>query len=224
MSNEIEQRSDAWFVKRLGFLGCSRLGDVLAEGKGGQPSSVRRNYMAELACERLTGVHAEHFTTPEMRWGTENEPRARSEYEMRNNVMLDVPAGKEHDTIKWWWGSPDGIEGDDGGIEIKCLLTANHLDVLFSKKIETKYLYQITGYVIIFKRAWYKYVGFDPRLPPNVRYYEIIFRREELPIQKVTDGAVKFLDELEELSEKIRKYGVSPEEVKQENTLCQLTE
>lgn len=216
MSQEIEQRSNAWFVKRLGFCGCSRLGEVLAEGRNGQPSSTRRNYMAELLCERLTGVRAEHFTTPEMRWGIEIEPFARSEYEARHGVMVQETGGKEHSTIPWWWGSPDFLHGNDGGGEIKCLLTANHLDVIFTNKIDTKYIYQISGYVEIFEREWYTYIGYDPRLPPNVSYFEKTFYRKDLPIDKVKSGVVQFLDELNDLVDKVKKIGMEPKEVMQE--------
>jgi hypothetical protein len=214
MSNELEQRSDEWVVKRLGFLGCSRLGDVLAEGRNGQPSSTRRNYMHELMCERLTGESTPHITTKEMQWGIDNEPRAKALYEVKHETFLTETGGKEHATIPWWWGSPDGIDGEAGGVEVKCLNTANHLEVLFSKKINTHYLYQITGYVIIFEREWYRYVGYDPRLPENVRYYEFMFYRRDLPIQRVTDGAVRFLDELNDLVDKVKTYGVEPQDIK----------
>ena len=206
----IEQRTEGWYKARLGFLGCSRLGDVLAEGRNGTPSATRRNYMAELLCERLTGVQQKHFTTAEMQWGTDNEPLARSEYEARHGILVETTGGMEHKTIKGWWGSPDGLVGTDGGIEIKCLNTMNHLDVLFSKKIDIRYIYQITGYVIIFERDWYTYIGYDPRLPENVQYYEIRFNRDELPIELVTRGVIQFLDELNELVEKVIRYGVEP--------------
>ena len=50
-----EQRTAEWFAERLGKVGCSRLSDVLA----GDKTAARRNYMAELICERLTGTHEE---------------------------------------------------------------------------------------------------------------------------------------------------------------------
>lgn len=215
MSQEIEQRSNAWVVKRLGFCGCSRLGDVLAEGRNGQPSTTRRNYMAELLCERLTGKHAEHFMTQEMKWGVENENPARSEYEARHGIMVQETGGKEHPSIPWWWGSPDGIVGNDGGIEIKCCNTMNHLDVVFTGKIQTGYIYQISGYVEIFEREWYTYIGYDPRLPENVSFYEKKFYRKDLPIAKVKSGVIQFLSELEDLVDKVKKIGIEPKEVKE---------
>ena len=52
-----------------GKVGCSRLSDVLA----GDKTAARRNYMAELICERLTGERTESFTTDAMQWGIDTE-------------------------------------------------------------------------------------------------------------------------------------------------------
>ena len=185
-------------------MGCSRIGDVMAQGKGGAPSATRRNYMGELLCERLTGKKADGFTTKEMEWGVTNEPIARSLYEAKMGVMVQETGGMEHPGIQWWWGSPDGIIEDDGGIEIKCLNTMNHLDVMMSGKIATHYLYQIAGYVEIFNRKWYDYVGFDPRLPENLQLYVKRFYRDELPIKEIKDGVIKFIADLDELETKVR--------------------
>lgn len=206
MSEDIEQRSDAWIQKRLGFCGCSRIGDVMATGRGGQPSATRRNYMHELLCERLTGVHNETYCSKEMQWGVEQEPIARSLYEAKTGQMVIETGGMEHPKIKWWYGSPDGLIGNDGGIEIKCKTTANHLETMMSGKIDTAHLYQITGYVEIFNLSWYDYVGFDPRLPENLQLYVKRFYRDDLPIDEVRDAVTKFIDELNELERKVRAF------------------
>lgn len=202
--SDFDQRTDEWVSHRLGLCGCSRLGDVLATGRGGAPSSTRKNYMAELLCERLTGKHNPGFTSKEMEWGVSQEPVARSEYEARNGVMVQEIGGMMHPEINGWWGSPDGLCGDDGGIEIKCLNTMNHLDVMMSGNIDRRYFLQITGYVTIFNRQWWDYVGFDPRLPKNLQLYVKRFYRDDLPIDEVTDGVVKFLEELDALETKVR--------------------
>jgi len=200
----IDQRTEEWAEFRRGFVGCSRLADVLAEGRSG-PSATRRNYMFELLCERLTGKTAEHYTSPEMLRGTELEPIARSEYESLTGQMVTEHGCSRHPTIRGWIGSPDGLIGDDGMIEIRCLNTANHLDVMDKGKVDTRYIYQMAGYVEIFNRQWVDYVGFDDRLPENLRLYVKRFTREELPLDKVRDGVVSFVDELDELEKKWRE-------------------
>jgi hypothetical protein len=71
-------------------------------------------------------------------------------------------------------------------------------------RVDTRYMYQMAGYVEIFNRQWVDYVGFDDRLPDNLRLYVKRFTREELPIDKVRDGVVSFVAELDELEKKWR--------------------
>lgn len=199
------QRSEEWVSARLGNLGCSRLADVLAEGRSGGESATRKNYMAELLCERLTGRQTEHYQTKEMEWGIENESEARIEYEFRTGRTVELHGGREHPEIKRWWGSPDGLIPPDGGIEIKCLNTANHLDVMLSGRVQSRYVYQMAGYVEIFGATWWDYVGYDPRLPDNLAFFCKRFTRDDLPIDKVREGARAFLAELDAMEERLRK-------------------
>lgn len=204
----MEQRSDEWLKAKCGCVGCSRIGDILASGRGGSPSATRKNYMAELLCERLTGKTQEHFTSPSMLWGIEKEPMARASYEAMYGVITEETGGQMHPDIYGWWGSPDGLVGDDGGIEIKCPNTATHLDTLLNGKINQDYIYQMAGYTEIFGREWWDFVSFDPRLPEHLATYVRRFRRDELPIAEVKEGVIKFLSELEELQKRLEGLNV----------------
>lgn len=206
----MDQRSSEWLTAKCGKIGCSRLGDVLAIGRNGLPLQARKDYMMELLCERLTGVNAEHFKSPAMEWGVEYEPQARTEYEARKGVLVDEDGGMEHPTIPGWWCSPDGLVGDDGGIEIKCPNTSTHLDTLIIGEIKQQYIYQMTGAVIIYGRKWWDFVSYDPRLPDELGFYCKRFTREELPIQEVTDGVIKFLDDLAELEKSLCRIITKP--------------
>jgi len=202
--SDMIQGSAEWMQARLGKVGCSRLGDVMAFSKKGEPLQAREDYMMELLCERLTGVPAEHFKSAAMEWGTQYEPEARMRYEAECGVMVDEDGGQEHATIPGFRCSPDGLVNEDGGIEIKCPNTATHLNTIISGVINPRYILQMTGAVIIYNRAWWDFVSYDPRLPPDLGYYCRRFTREELPLQAVEEGVQKFLDELYELEKKLR--------------------
>lgn len=192
------QRSEEWLAAKLGKVGCSRLGDVLASGKGGAPSSTRKNYMAELICERLTGKQADHYTNAAMAWGVEKEPLARAAYEATTGNFVEEHGGKECAGIPGWWGSPDGLIGADGGLEIKCPNTATHLETLLTGKIATDYVYQMAGLCFIYDRAWWDFVSYDPRLPDSLALYARHFDRKDLPVDEVVAGVIRFIEELEE--------------------------
>jgi hypothetical protein len=199
----MEQRTDEWKKARCGLVGCSRLSDVLASGRSGSPSATRKNYMAELLCEQLTGISAEHFTSSAMQWGIDTEPMARAAYEATRGEFIEEVGGKKHGEISGWWGSPDGLIGRDGGIEIKCPNTATHLDSLLYGKINSDYIYQMAGYVEIYERNWWDFVSYDPRLPEKYSMFVKRFTKKELPIHEVKDGVIKFIAELSEMKKKL---------------------
>jgi len=201
----MEQRSDEWVQARIGLVGCSRLSDVLARGKDGKPSSTRKNYMAELLCERLTGVHQESYTSPSMIRGVEMEPEARAEYEMRTGCEVTLHGGMMHPSINGWRGSPDGLVGDDGMIEIKNPNTATHLDTLLNDTIDRAYILQMAGYLEIFNRQWIDFVSYDNRLPDELSMYVRRFFRSELPLDKCREGVIVFLEELNAMEKTLRE-------------------
>ncbi len=68
-------------------------------------------------------------------------------------------------------GSPDGLVGEDGMIEVKCPYNgANHLKHCFITNDETflseqpEYYYQMQCYMLLSGRKWCDFVSFDPRI------------------------------------------------------------
>jgi len=64
----LEQGSQEWLLARCGKVTASRVADITAKTKSGYSAS-RGNYMAELVCERLTGVPTDTFKSAAMEWG-----------------------------------------------------------------------------------------------------------------------------------------------------------
>lgn len=96
--------------------------------------STSRNYMAQLVCERLTGRREESYTNGAMQWGTETEPAARMAYEVSTGETVLEAGFILHPTIYGFGGSPDGLIGDKGMVEIKCPLTATHIEGYAARK------------------------------------------------------------------------------------------
>lgn len=209
----IIQRSPEWYSWHAGKLGCSDLGDVLATGKSGGPSTTRQNLMVGLVCERLTGRYEPNFHTKDIDHGVEFEGVGRSEYEARKGVMVLEDGGKEHDTIKGWGCSPDGLISTDGGLEIKCPKQSTHMKTILYGTFNIRYLYQMTGGVIIYDREYWDFESYHPYFPDNISCYIKRFYRKDLPIDKVKSGVVQFLDELNDMVEKVKKIGMEPKEV-----------
>ena len=166
----MEQGTAEWHAARCGKVTASRIADVIAKTKSG-PSASRGNYMAELVCERLTGVPQDSYKSPAMEWGTNNEPLARLAYESAGGVLVTEVGFVSHPTIIDAGASPDGLVGDDGLLEIKCPNTATHIDTLLSGKVPERYNTQMQWQMACTNRQWCDYVSFDPRLPESMQLF-----------------------------------------------------
>ena len=197
------QGTDQWHIDRLGKVTCSRVSDVMAKTKSG-PSASRKNYMAELVAERLTGAWEEGFISGPMKWGTETEPLARAEYEIRTGQMVEQVGFIDSLKIKMFGGSPDGLVGKDGGIETKCPNTATHIETLLSGKVDRKYQIQVQSLMAVTGRAWWDFVSYDPRLPAGLSYWQTRIMRDERFISEIEDEVGVFLAELDALEKQLR--------------------
>lgn len=211
MSDFIPQRTDAWIQQRLGKVTASRIADVCARTKTGWGAS-RKNYMAELVAERLTGARVEGFTNAAMQWGTDQEPEARIAYEFYRDAAVVETGFVPHPSIAETGASPDGLIGDDGLVEIKCPSIATHLETLDGAQIPQKYFFQMQWQMACTGRQWCDFASYDPRLPESMRLYVERVAREDTVIAALEKDVIDFLKELRETVRRLRqKY--EPESV-----------
>jgi len=191
------QGTDEWKQARLGRVTASRIADVIAKTAKGAPGATRKNYLAELVAERLTGTPTEGYTNAAMQHGIDTEPQARAAYEFFNSLTVEEIGFVPHPTIKMSGASPDGLLGDDGLIEIKCPNTATHIDTLLSGAIPDKYIVQMQWQMACTGRAWTDFVSFDPRMPEHLRLFCRRLDRDKKRIAELEDMVREFLKELD---------------------------
>lgn len=194
--SEIEQGSADWHRMRLGKVTASRVADIVAKTGTGYSTS-RANYAAQLIAERLTGEPTESFTNAAMQWGTDHEPDARLAYEFRTDAEVEQVAFVDHPIIAMSGASPDGLIGADGLLEIKCPITATHLETLRGRAIPSKYQTQMLWQMACTGRQWCDYVSYDPRLPEQMRLYVERLTRDEARIAELEAEVKAFLAEVD---------------------------
>ena len=193
----MEQRTPEWIAARAGKVTASRVADVVAKTKSGYSTS-RANYMAELLCERLTGKASDFFQSAAMQWGTETEPMACTAYESRSGNLVTATGLVVHPQIEMAGASPDGLIDDDGLIEIKCPMTATHIDTLLGGSVPGKYVIQIHWQMACTGRKWCDFVSFDPRMPAEMQLSILRVERDERMIQDLEREVKLFLTELDD--------------------------
>lgn len=203
------QGSEEWFAARLGIPTASKFSDIMANGRSGQPSASRKNYLAELVVERLTGQRTEGFTNAAMQWGTETEPFAVEAYEAFTGELTRECGFIKHPTIECG-ASPDRLVGEEGLLEVKCPNTATHIDHLLNGTLLTKYKWQLQGQLMVTGMDWVDFVVFDPRVPERMQIRVDRVHADAGAIQELTAGIEGFLVELNEMTDQLeKKYAIS---------------
>ena len=199
------QGSEEWLRARIGKVTASRVHDIVATTRSGGFTAGRKNYLAELVTERLTGEPAPKFVSAAMANGTECEPEARAAYSFHADVDVEEVGFVEHPTIANAGCSPDGLVGGDGLIEIKCPNTATHLETLLHGKIDVEYIHQMQFQLACTGRKWCDFVSYDKRLPEPMRLYVRRVMHDEIIIAKLELKTNLFLNELDATVDLLRK-------------------
>lgn len=162
-----QQGSAEWIQERLGRFTASEIHKLIPSGKGGNKfSETGKTYILEKLVELETGFQASEIYGPALDWGTEHEPMAREWYtKLTGNVVQEAyfePYGAHAG------GSPDGLVGELGIIEIKCpFKTVNHFKYRMARKADdlpAEYFWQIQMNLLCTGRSWCDFVSFDPRV------------------------------------------------------------
>ena len=196
-----EQGSEAWLAARAGKVTASMISNVLAKPE----TAAFRDYQAQIVAELLTGKpQGSDFTNAAMEFGTENEPFARSAYEVSTGFTVDEVGLVLHPTIDRAGASPDGLVGSDGLVEIKCPKVATHLAYICAGVVPTKYKNQMLFQMICAERAWCDFVSFRPDLPEHLQLFVIRFQRDEAKIKELITAVNSFLVQVDEMLIKLK--------------------
>ena len=120
-----EQGSPEWLAARLGIPSASMFAKIVTT-KGIWSASADA-YINQLVAERLTGEREEVFQSHHMLRGTELEPDARDLYSLISDAEVTEVGFCLHDTLSAGC-SPDGLIGEEGGLEIKAPAPSTHVE------------------------------------------------------------------------------------------------
>jgi putative phage-type endonuclease len=201
------QRTPDWEAARLGKATASRIADVIASTKSGYSAS-RANYAAQLISERLTGVKAEAFESAAMRWGQEKEAEALDVYAFERDAEITQVGFLDHPTVPMSGASPDGLVGDDGLVEIKCPLTATHIETLLGQAPPARYVAQMQWQMAVTGRLWCDFVSYDPRLPLPMRLFVRRIARDDRRIAELEHEVGRFLAEIDAVIGKLKSLAL----------------
>jgi hypothetical protein len=209
---------------RCGRITASRLGDVMAysvqKGKEGKELKTRADYKWELMSERMTGLSARRFVTPEMLWGTQQESEARTAYEIAHDVLTEQVGFAIHPTMDWSGASPDSLVGTNHGVDFKCFTTERHLEIYRSKNLPQEIYDQMQWCMVCCEVDTWDVCFWDPRLFgqfEHLKRFEIPVYRNNDRIAELEAEVLKMHTEIEAMIDEISKTAQAgkPQEVAQ---------
>lgn len=189
---EIEQRTPEWYAARCGIPTASNFDRIITST--GKPSTQRKKYLYELAGEKLGAIVYERYQSFAMKQGIEKEEEARHLYEFVRTPITQV--GFCLSDCGNFGCSPDGLIGEDGGVEIKCPLIHTHVDYMINCKedMPTDYFQQVQGSLFVTDRKWWDFVSYFPGLEaviirekPNDTFQRLLKRELELFCEELND-------------------------------------
>lgn len=197
----MEQGSPEWKLDKCGYASASQFSAVLAKGQG----KTRATYLRRIVVERLTGVPTESYSNQHMERGIEQELFARAEYEMASGVLVEEAGFIKHQTLLAG-GSPDGLVGDDGGIEIKSVIPTVQYETIIKGQYPSEHKAQIQGYLWLFNRKWFDFVSYSPDMPGKSRLYVYRVSRDEDYIKMLESEVILFLTDAERAINEFQRY------------------
>lgn len=168
-----------WQRARLGKITASKFG-IVKRLKTGEWSETALSYLYDLLGEHLTGEPSQTFVGNDAtEWGNLYEREALEAYTKRTGRKVkQVNNFMQHSEMKLVGGTPDGLVGEKGIIEVKCPFTfKNHLRTVITRTVPDEYKAQVHGHLWLSGRQWCDFVSFDPRIPTKHRHARLVIVR-----------------------------------------------
>lgn len=207
---QVAQGTDEWIAARVGKVTASRFSDVLAGGTG----KVRNLYMRKLAGEIITGQQMWSYQNEDMVDGNRVEPDARALYSMLTDKdveevgfgILGKGARNGSNALVGRVGaSPDGLISTDGMVELKRQAPHLLIERIYGGGESNTELHmaQSQGNLWVFEREWIDLAVYYPKMPMWRRR----IKRDDNYINRLRLGVEVFVEELDQMVEKIKRYG-----------------
>jgi len=163
----MEQGTPEWYAARAGKFTSSSAEALMKVGKrDGKPLKGRGDLIDRLVVERIADSVRDNFTAQATERGRHMEVEAREMYAFETGHVITEVAIVVHPTMDYVSCSPDGLIGDDGGVELKCPANVSkHLEALLDGAHVDEYFWQVQQQLFVTGRKWWDVVCYDPRFP-----------------------------------------------------------
>jgi hypothetical protein len=189
---DLIQGSEEWHKARCGLLTASEFGLILTPTLKIASNAKERLHLWELAAQRISDYVEPTYISDSMLRGHDDEIEARNLYAKHFAPVIETGFVTNS---KWGFTlgcSPDGLVGEDGGIECKSRNQKYQVQTICewyeSGGIPADFILQVQGEMLVCERQWWDFISYSGGLPMAV-----IRVHPNLEVQNaILDAASKF--------------------------------
>lgn len=163
--HDVAQRSVDWMILRAGIPTASEFDSLITPNFEPRKGEMPKTYLHKKLAERWMGGPLASFNTFDMDQGNILEESAIPFYEFEYGAKIDRVGFCTTDDGRVGC-SPDGLLGEDSGIEIKCPRVETHVGYLLNGNLPKEYVAQVHGSMWVTGRPEWKFMSFSRGLPP----------------------------------------------------------
>lgn len=189
---DLIQGSEEWHAARCGLLTASEIKLILTPTLKIAANVKERAHLWELAAQRISRFVEPTYIGDHMLRGHEDEIIARQLY-AEHFAPVEEVGFVTNDRWGFTLGcSPDGLVGDDGGIECKSRVQKYQVqtvcDWFETGAIPEEFALQVQAHMLVTERKWWDLISYSGGLPM------IVMRVEPDPViqDAIIDAAAKF--------------------------------
>ena len=158
--DDLEQGTDDWLNARRGLMTSSELSLILTPTLRQANNEKTRAHAYELAAQRLSGYTEPSYVGDNMLRGWADEIKARDRYSAEIAPVVEVGGMcRDFGSFKLW-ASPDGLIGDDEGLEVKSRIQKHHLATVTSNEVPQEHMLQVQANLLVSGRSVWNYVSY----------------------------------------------------------------
>lgn len=205
---DLEQGSVDWSLARAGKITASELCSLVSDTGKIRAGDMPKTYLHKKVAEAWLGGPLASLNVWDMEQGSLLEQFARPAFTLETGLEVKQIGLIESDDGKFVC-SPDGIIGDDCGLEIKSPRVETHIGYVLENIVPPQYVMQIQGslYLSGFPR-WF-FFSFCRRMPPLI----LEVKPDEKIQEAISEAVELFLERFDDALDKLTKLngGIRPE-------------
>lgn len=208
---DVIQGTDEWRELRCGLITASQMKLLVTEKTlKAANNKDSRALVSELAAQRILKMDTDDFQSWDMLRGTKEEVLAKDLYSKNYKQVKDC-GFITNETLGFAIGmSPDGLVGDDGGVEAKSRKAKLQVEVITADEIPSEDMAQVQAFFLVTGRKWLDYISYSNGMHMYVKGAEPIQEWQDALREAVIAAETQIVQKVQEYQEKTKDLVLAP--------------